>query len=380
MKYVDEFRNSNACQRLIDAIREKATRRWTIMEVCGGQTHGLLRWGIDRQLEEAVQLLHGPGCPVCVTSITHIDAAIELSKRQGVTVTSFGDMLRVPGTQESLLQARSAGADVKLVYSPLDAVRLARDNPEREVVFFAVGFETTTPATALAIKQAATWNLTNFSLLVSHVCVQPAMELIAGETPRLVDGFLAAGHVCSVTGYRHYESLVAKHQVPVVVTGFEPLDLLVGIRQCVELLERHEPALVNCYSRCVSEAGNLHAQKHVADVFEVVDRSWRGFGILENGGLSLKDPWSRFDALHKFSIDASGQAQSSVCPAGDVMTGRLKPLDCPYYGKQCTPATPLGAPMVSSEGTCAAYFRFAPPTHADRDHPENEIDDASLNS
>lgn len=368
MKYVDEFRDSEACRQTMEAIRRESTRCWTIMEVCGGQTHGLLRWGIDQQLEGVVQLLHGPGCPVCVTPISLIDAAVSLSKTPGVIVASFGDMLRVSGTSESLLQARGAGGSVKLVYSPLDAVRIARDLPETEVVFFAVGFETTTPATALAVKQAVAWKLTNFSLLVAHVRVQPAMELIASEKPRLVDGFLAAGHVCAVAGYQSYESFVTKYQLPIVVTGFEPLDLLIGIRQSIMLLERQQPDLVNCYSRCVSETGNRHAQQHVTDVFEAVDREWRGFGIIKKGGLGLKEDWSRFDAADKFTIDPPLSASSSVCPGGEIMSGRLKPVDCPYFGGQCTPETPLGAPMVSSEGACAAYFRYAMPDRAVRPH------------
>lgn len=364
MKYVDEFRDADACQQTVDAIRSEATRCWTIMEVCGGQTHGLLRWGIDQQLASVVRVLHGPGCPVCVTSVGLIDTAVALAKRPGVMVTSFGDMLRVPGTSESLLQARAGGGNVKLVYSPLDAVRLARERPDAEVVFFAVGFETTTPATALAVKQAAAWDLRNFSLLVAHVCVQPAMELIAAEEPRLVDGFLAAGHVCTVTGYQSYESLVSQYRLPVVVTGFEPLDLLVGIRECVRLLERHEPQMANCYARCVTETGNRHAQNHVANVFEAVDRDWRGLGTIQRGGLALKGPWRRFDAERKFSVEAVGDVELPICPAGDVMTGRLRPTDCPNYGSTCTPETPQGAPMVSSEGACAAYYRYAPPQNS----------------
>lgn len=361
MKYIDEFRSADACQKTIEDIRSKATQCWKIMEVCGGQTHGLLRWGIDQQLKGIVELLHGPGCPVCVTPTALIDSAIELAKRPGVMVTSFGDMLRVPGSNESLLQARSGGASVKLVYSPLDAIRLAREMPEIEIVFFAIGFETTTPATALAIKQASQWNLTNFSLLVSHVRVQPAMEIIAGESPRVVDGFLAAGHVCTVTGYQTYESFVDEYRLPVVVTGFEPLDLLVGIQACVTLLEQQQPALKNCYSRCVTPTGNQSAQNHVADVFEVVDREWRGIGVVERGGLELRECWRGFDASHKFSIAAPEAHQSPICPDRDIMTGRLKPCDCPFFGKQCTPETPLGTPMISGEGACSAYFRYSFP-------------------
>lgn len=359
MKYVDEFRDANACQKTIDIIRQTATRCWTIMEVCGGQTHGLLRWGIDQQLDGVVRLLHGPGCPVCVTSATLIDAAVGLSRRPGTTVTSFGDMLRVPGTSESLLQARSGGGDVQLVYSPLDAVQMARDNPGREVVFFSVGFETTAPAAALAVKQAIQLGLDNFSLLVANVRVLPAMELIAAEQPRPIDGYLAAGHVCTVTGFAGYEELATGCQLPIVVTGFEPLDLLRGIQQCVSLLEQSECRVVNSYERCVTEAGNTHAQHHVADVFQVADREWRGLGIIRNGGLSLREEWAHYDASIRFEIGDSLSVCLEECPASEIMTGRLKPVDCPFFGKACTPESPMGAPMVSSEGACSAYYRYA---------------------
>lgn len=366
MKYVDEFRDAEACQRVIHSIRKSATRCWSIMEVCGGQTHGLLRWGIDQQLEGVVRLSHGPGCPVCVTPSSIIDIAISLSRRPNFIVTSFGDMLRVPGTQESLLQARATGADVRLVYSPLDAVRLAQENPHREVIFFAVGFETTAPATALAVKQAAHLELANFSLLVAHVRVLPAMEMIASQTPRTVDGYLAAGHVCAVTGFHEYEDFANRYQVPVVVTGFEPLDLLRGIEQCVTLLERNDPLVVNRYERCVTEAGNPQAQGHMQDVFEVADREWRGFGVIPKGGLALKREWAPFDATRKHSMGDSLATISEDCPAGEVMAGRLNPIDCPFFGRQCTPEKPMGAPMVSSEGACAAYFRYLPANHVAR--------------
>lgn len=360
MKYIDEFRDADACQKTIDAIRRITTRSWSIMEVCGGQTHGLLRWGIDQQLQDVIQLHHGPGCPVCVTSCSMIDAAVALSRRANVTVTSFGDMLRVSGTTESLLQARAGGAAVELVYSPLDAVRLARENPQRDIVFFAVGFETTAPATALAVKQAAKLELQNFSLLVAHVCVQPAMEMIASEKPRLVDGFLAAGHVCTVTGFHSYEDFVSRHRLPVVVTGFEPLDLLIGIHECVELLERDEPSVVNCYERCVTGKGNLQAQDHVTDVFEVADRDWRGLGIISDGGLVLRKEWDIYNAVEKYGVEIAPMNTSDECRASEVMMGQLKPVDCPFFGIQCTPEQPMGAPMVSSEGACAAYFRYLP--------------------
>ena len=359
MKYLDEYRDAAACRRLVDAIRRDATRPWTIMEVCGGQTHGLLRWGIDQQLKDVVTLLHGPGCPVCVTSVEAIDTAIELSKWSGVTLASFGDMLRVPGSRESLLDARAEGANVQLVYSPLDAVELARSNPRQQVVFFAVGFETTTPATALAVMQAAELELTNFSVLVAHVCVQPAMELIASDEHCSVDGFLAAGHVCTVAGYTNYESFARRHGMPVVVTGFEPVDLLTGIRQCVFQLERGDASVANCYERCVSAEGNVQALAFVDEVFEICDRPWRGFGEIAQGGLRLRESWFQFDASLRFPIEVQIDDRASECRSGDVLTGRIKPPECECFGNRCTPTTPLGAPMVSAEGACAAYYRYA---------------------
>jgi hydrogenase expression/formation protein HypD len=358
MKFVDEFRDSAAVDRLITAIRQRATRRWTIMEVCGGQTHSLLRHGIDEALDGVVELIHGPGCPVCVTSAELIDAAIQLAKRPGVVLASFGDMLRVPGSRESLASARAAGAKVRAVYSPLDAVELAAKNPQQEVVFFAVGFETTTPATALAVLQAARRGIANFSLLTAHVRVQPAMEAILRSPHNRVQAFLAAGHVCTVTGYESYEEFCGRYRVPVVVTGFEPVDLLSGIAGCVEQLEAGRSEVENRYSRSVQPHGNAHALRIVDEVFEVCDRDWRGIGSLAGGGLRLRDAWKHFDAERRFALAPLPIFADGACQSGDILSGRIKPPQCAAFGTSCTPEHPLGAPMVSSEGACAAYYHY----------------------
>jgi hydrogenase expression/formation protein HypD len=360
MKFVDEYRRPEHCQRLLNEIRQTATRPWTLMEVCGGQTHGLLRYGIDTALEGVVRLIHGPGCPVCVTPLESIDLAIELARRPDVTVTSFGDMLRVPGSCDSLLQARAEGGNVHIVYSPLDAVRFAAEHSDRQVVFFAVGFETTAPATAIAVHQAGKLGLANFSLLVSHVRVQPAMEMLAESEDNTVQGFLAAGHVCTVAGYKSYEQFVAKYRLPVVVTGFEPVDLLMGIQECVRQLENGEASVVNCYSRSVAESGNERALAIMDDVYEICDRPWRGLGIVAGGGFRLRQRWSQFDAGRRFARRIVPVQECSECLSGAVLTGRIKPPECAHFGTRCTPDSPLGAPMVSAEGACAAYYRYAP--------------------
>ncbi len=359
MKYVDEYRDAQRCQSLVHAIRSSASRPWRIMEVCGGQTHGLLRWGIDQQLSGAVELLHGPGCPVCVTPSEAIDQAIALARQPGCVVTSFGDMLRVPGSRESLLTARSSGARVQLVYSPLDAVRLAEAHPELQVVFFAVGFETTVPATALAVQQAARKGLENFTLLVAHVRVQPAMEHLLAAQPQAIDGFLAAGHVCTVTGYESYHALCAARRVPVVVTGFEPVDLLLGLAECVRQLEADQSRVVNCYPRCVQPEGNPHAVRAMQEVYEPCDLAWRGLGVIPQGGLRLRGAWRRFDARHRLATQVLPVIEPTTCRGGEVLAGAIKPPECAEFGQRCTPDGPLGAPMVSSEGACAAYYRFA---------------------
>lgn len=358
MKYVDEFRSGTAAQRLIQEIRRAATRRWTIMEVCGGQTHGLLRYGIEQELNEVVELLHGPGCPVCVTSQEAIDFAYELAVNHGVMVASFGDMLRVPGSRGSLQEARARGGLVRPIYSPLDAVKLARENPLRQVVFFAVGFETTTPATALAVLQADRLGLENFSLLVAHVRVQPAMEQIMESADSRVQGFLAAGHVCTIVGSFHYQSFAERYRVPVVVTGFEPVDLLSGILECVRQLEGGAAAAANVYERSVHTGGNTAAQEVVGEVYELCDRSWRGMGLILNGGVRLREKWRQFDAERRFPRLGGPAIESGECQSGSVLTGRIKPPQCPHFGQRCTPESPLGAPMVSNEGACAAYFRY----------------------
>ncbi len=361
MKYVEEFRDPEICRNLVSEIRRTVTQPWTIMEVCGGQTHGLLRYGIDQELEEVVTLIHGPGCPVCVTPLEAIDLAIELAERPGVTMTSFGDMLRVPGSRASLLQARARGGDVRIVYSPLDAVQLAAENPEEQFVFFAVGFETTTPVTALTVHQARKLGLANFSLLVSHVRVQPAMEMLASSPDSVVQGFLAAGHVCAVAGYETYRDFVDRYRLPVVVTGFEPVDLLSGILECVQLLERGEAEVLNRYQRSVSIEGNRHALQMVDEVYEICDRPWRGLGVVPRGGLALRDSWAEFDALRRFPPASLPVVHSTDCRSGDVLTGKIKPTECEHFGGRCTPENPLGAPMVSAEGACAAYYRYAAP-------------------
>lgn len=368
MKHVDEFRDPVLVEKLVERIRRTATRCWTIMEVCGGQTHGLLKHGIDQALKEKIELLHGPGCPVCVTSIEAIETALTIASRSNHVLASFGDMLRVPGRNESLLSAQARGANVRVVYSPLDAVRLARQDPERTYVFLAVGFETTAPATAVAVLQAERWNLTNFKLLSAHVRVEPAMWQIASNQDCRVDGFLAAGHVCTITGMRSYETLSRSHSLPVVVTGFEPVDLLQGIAECVRQLELGEYHVINQYARTAPDEGNVTAQSILDEVFEVVDQEWRGLGVVPHGGLQLRSKYQRFDARNdRQNAIHSSQGnyilptiqETTQCLSGEVLTGRIKPNQCPQFGKACHPEMPLGAPMVSSEGACAAYFRYA---------------------
>jgi hydrogenase expression/formation protein HypD len=358
MKYLDEFRDADLARGLVREIRRCCSRRWTIMEVCGGQTHGLLRYGIEEELQDVVALVHGPGCPVCVTPREAIDLACRLALEPRVLLASFGDMLRVPGSRGSLQAIAAGGGNVQSVYSPADAVNLARRNPSHGVVFFAVGFETTAPATALAVLQAEQLGLTNFSLLVTHVRVQPAMDAIAEDPACRVQGFLAAGHVCTVAGCKSYESFVTRHGLPVVVTGFEPLDLLQGIRACVQQLEAGTAEVVNQYARSARPEGNVAALKIVDRVYEVCDRAWRGLGIIPAGGLRLREEWARFDAERRYGRHLVGAEDNSDCRSGDVLSGRIKPPECPHFGIRCNPENPLGAPMVSSEGACAAYFRY----------------------
>ncbi len=358
MKFLDEYRDVAAARRLLGEIRRQATRCWTLMEVCGGQTHSLLRHGIDAELGGVVELIHGPGCPVCVTPLEAIDFAQELSLKQGVVLASFGDMLRVPGSRRSLLDARAAGGNVQAVYSPLDAVERARRHPQQQVVFFAVGFETTAPATALALRQADAIGLDNFSLLVAHVRVLPAMEAIAASPDCRVQGFLAAGHVCTITGCEEYMPFVERYRMPVVVTGFEPVDLLQGILESVRQLESAAPQVANSYARIARREGNPTAQELVAEVYEACDRPWRGFGVIPRGGLRLRPQWRHFDAEQRFGGLRLPVLDVTECRSGDVLAGRIKPTECSSFGVNCTPDHPLGAPMVSSEGACAAYYRY----------------------
>jgi hydrogenase expression/formation protein HypD len=358
VKYIDEYRDAGGARRLAQAIKETVTRPWTIMEVCGGQTHSILKFGLDEMLPLEVTLLHGPGCPVCVTPIEKIDAAIELASRPDVIFCSFGDMLRVPGTEHDLLSVKASGGAVRIVYSPLDALKLARDNPGQQVVFFAVGFETTAPANAMAVYQARQQGIRNFTILVSHVLVPPALEAILSSPACRVQGFLAAGHVCTVMGYEEYVPIAERHHVPIVVTGFEPLDILQGILMCVRQLEEGRAEVENQYSRVVEAEGNRPAQQIIREVFQVVDRQWRGIGQIDRSGFGLRAEYAEFDAERRFHLGSGRPApESGECKSGLVLQGLLRPPECPAFGVRCTPEHPLGATMVSSEGACAAYFR-----------------------
>jgi hydrogenase expression/formation protein HypD len=358
MKYLNEFRNGEIARALAREIAQVTTRPWKIMEVCGGQTHSIIKNGIDQMLPAGVEMIHGPGCPVCVTPLELIDKALAIAAQPGVMFCSFGDMLRVPGTEGDLFQVKGRGGDVRVVYSPLDAVELAVKNPDKQVVFFGVGFETTAPATALAVHQAAQKGLTNFSLLVSHVLVPPALEALLSSPDRRVQGFLAAGHVCAVMGYEEYLPVAEKYHVPIVVTGFEPLDILQGVLMTVQQLETGRAEVENQYRRAVRREGNLPAQALMRQVFEVVPRKWRGLGEIPRSGLGLAPAYAAFDAGKKFGVADRRVAEPSGCLSGLVLQGRLKPPECPAFGAACTPEHPLGATMVSSEGACAAYYRY----------------------
>ena len=361
MKFVDDYRDPERLKIQLAELRKMITRRWVIMDVCGGQTHGLLRHGLEQALEDVLELVHGPGCPVCVTPAEAIDDAVELAKRSDVVMTSFGDMLRVPGRQGSLLQARARGFDIRVVYSPADAVQLAAKEPAKKFVFFAVGFESTAPATALAVLQARQLGLTNFSLLANHVRVEPAMRVVMKLPGNRVEGMLAAGHVCTVTGFAHYAAFVDQFRVPVVVTGFEPMDLLAGLTRCVQLLESGDPQLCNEYSRSVSSEGNVYAQRLIDEVYRVATVPWRGFREIVDGGLVMRPELQDFDARYRFGLGDAVPSSDGECRSGEVMTGRIRPIECPLFGNFCTPESPVGAPMVSSEGACAAYYRYARP-------------------
>ncbi len=358
MKYLDEFRDPQAAKALLHEIAQTVTRPWTLMEVCGGQTHSIVRFGLDQLLPEKIRLVHGPGCPVCVTAAATIDKAVAIAGMPDVIFTSFGDMLRVPGGRYDLFSARSEGADVRTVYSPLDAVTLAQQNPDKKVVFFAVGFETTAPATAAAVLTAEQLGLENFYLLTAHVLVPPAITTIMDLPGTQVQGFLAAGHVNAVTGFEEYEPIVQKYGVPIVVTGFEPFDLLKGILETVTRLERGEPAVVNAYSRAVQREGNTHALALIRKVFSVCDREWRGIGVIPHSGWTLNETYAAFDAEKHFDTGAPVIREEVVCISGQILQGIKKPSDCPAFGTTCTPHHPLGATMVSNEGACAAYFKY----------------------
>ncbi len=358
MKFVDEYRDPAAAKAVSAAIHKLVTRPWTIMEVCGGQTHTILKSGLEELLPDKVTLVHGPGCPVCVTPVELIDKAVDIALRPGVILCSFGDMLRVPGSSRSLFEAKSEGGDVRVVYSPLDAVALARQNPDREVVFFAVGFETTAPANAMTVWQAARQGIPNYSILVAHVLVPPAMEALLASSDCRVQAFLAPGHVCTVMGTREYEAIAARYRVPVVVTGFEPLDLLEGVRMATTQLEEGRAEVEIQYGRAVRQEGNQRALDCAEEVFEVSSRRWRGIGEIPMSGLRLRQAYRTFDAEARFSPVAESEEESPDCIAGLVLQGLRKPHECPAFGLRCTPEKPLGAPMVSSEGACAAYYHY----------------------
>jgi len=358
MKYVNEYRDEALAQDYLKKIKSVVTRQWSIMEVCGGQTHSLVKNGIIDLLPEEVNMIHGPGCPVCVTPIHLIDKAILLAESERVILCSYGDMLRVPGSTRSLLDAKANGADVRILYSPLEAVSIAQKNPDKEVVFFAVGFETTAPANAMSVVQARELEVNNYSVLTSHVLVPPAIEAIMEDEESNIDGFLAAGHVCTIMGISEYGPLVDKYQIPIVITGFEPVDLLQGILMTIVQLEGGKCELQNQYSRVVKKDGNPNAIQMVEQVFDINDRIWRGIGSIPNSGFEVSKDFEHFDANKKFSVHLEEAEENKSCIAGQVLKGIKKPHECPEFGKKCKPEFPLGAPMVSSEGACAAYYHF----------------------
>ena len=358
MKYLDEYRDPELARRLVAEIRRAAARPWVLMEICGGQTHTLVKYGIEELVGERIELVHGPGCPVCVTPLEIVDKAIAIASIPEVIFVSYGDMLRVPGSRSDLFQVKAAGGDVRIAYSPMDALRLARENPERRVVFFAVGFETTAPANSMAVWQAKREGLRNFSVLVSHVLVPPAIRLLLGSSSSRVQGFIAPGHVCTVMGYREYEELAASYKVPFVVGGFEPLDLLEAILMLVRQLEEGRAEVENQYVRSVNRDGNEAARRRMMEVFEVTDRNWRGIGPIAQSGYRLRPEYAGFDAEKIFGVEAISVEEPAECISALVLQGLKKPVDCTAFGTRCTPATPLGAPMVSSEGACAAYYQY----------------------
>jgi hydrogenase expression/formation protein HypD len=359
MQFVDDFRKPDLVKGVLEEIRRTVTRKWVIMEICGGQTHAIMRHGLDQLLPPEVELVHGPGCPVCVTSLELIDKALAIASNPGVIFTSYGDMLRVPGSQQDLFSIRAAGGQVKVVYSPLDAVRIAQENPEKQVVFFAIGFETTAPANVSSVLQAQVLGVKNFSILTSMVCVPPAMHAILGSPNNRVQGFLAAGHVCSVMGYWEYPPIAEKYRIPITVTGFEPLDLAQGILMTIKQLEKDTVEVQNAYTRVVTFEGNRPAQAMINRCLEPCDRQWRGIGLIPMSGWGLRKEYREYDAEYRFPVGHIQTKESEICIAGKILQGIKKPPECPAFGVQCTPENPLGATMVSSEGACAAYYRYA---------------------
>mgnify|MGYP006285136937 CR=1 FL=1 len=359
MKYLDEFRNPEIAKIILTQLHEITTQEWVLMEVCGGQTHSIIKNGIDQVIPDEIELVHGPGCPVCVTPLEMIDQALEIASQPDVIFCSFGDMLRVPGSEKDLFMVKSEGGDVRVVYSPLEAVKLARQHPDKEVVFFAVGFETTAPADAMAVWQAKREGLENFSILVSHVTVPGAMKALLESPNNRVQGYLAAGHVCTVMGYWEYEPIAEAYRIPIVVTGFESIDILEGIFETVQMLENGEYGVRNSYTRSVSHDGNKKSQEIIRQVFELGDRKWRGIGELPQSGYRLKPAYQKYDAAHKFSVGSIKTEESDRCISGEVLQGLKRPNECPAFGTECTPETPLGATMVSSEGACAAYYKYS---------------------
>ncbi|HKZ55768.1 MAG TPA: hydrogenase formation protein HypD [Anaerolineales bacterium] len=358
MKHISEYRDARLVASALGELRRIVTRRWVIMEICGGQTHAILRHGLDQLLPQEIELVHGPGCPVCVTSLELIDKALAIASQPGVILASYGDMLRVPGSGRDLFSVRAAGGDVRVVYSPLDALKMAQQNPDRQVVFFAIGFETTAPANAMSVIQAQRLGLSNYSVLISHVCVPPAMHAILGSAENRVQALLAAGHVCAVMGYWEYVPIAKRYRVPIVVTGFEPLDLVLGIRMAATQLEAGRSEAENGYPRAVTLEGNRAAQALIRQVFEPCDRKWRGIGVIPQSGYKLRQGFAEFDAEARFDLEAIQAEESPLCIAGLILQGMRRPADCTAFASQCTPERPLGATMVSSEGACSAYYRY----------------------
>lgn len=359
MKHIDEYRDRKLVDKLIRTIKASVTREWSIMEICGGQTHSIMRYGLQDLLPGEINLIHGPGCPVCVTPVELIDKAVELGSCPDVILVSFGDMLRVPGSRDDLLSVKARGGEIRMVYAPLDALDIAENAPDKEVVFFGVGFETTAPAVALAIRQARKRELDNFSVLVSHVLVPPAISALLEDEQNRIDGFLAAGHVCTIMGTEEYIPLSSQYRIPIVITGFEPVDILLGIHKCVEMLEQGRPGVENAYSRSVKPEGNRAARELLQEIFVPADRKWRGIGTIPGSGLRLADAYRKFDALDRFNLHVEETEEAKTCIAGEILTGRKKPSDCSAFGTLCKPENPLGAPMVSTEGACSAYYRYS---------------------